>query len=152
LKKAEGKKIGRPTKYSASFVTIAKGMCELGATDPQIAEALGVNRYTLQRWRAKYKDFCAALKIGKASADDNVERSLFERAMGYSHEEDKIFLHAGVPVIVKTIKHYPPDPTALIFWLKNRRPEQWREKAKEDEETKETYAKMFAKLLEAMPQ
>jgi len=73
-------------------------------------------------------EFCNALKAGKSSADDRVERSLYERANGYTHVEDKIFMHEGQPVIVPTKKHYPPDTTAGIFWLKNRRAEDWREK------------------------
>lgn len=125
---------GRPTKYKAEFVKVVQSLCELGATDPQVAEAIGVNRATLYRWRAKYKDFCNALKVGKTSADDQVERSLYERATGYSHPEDRIFIHLGKPIVVPTVKYYPPDSTALIFWLKNRKPDVWREKSESEKD------------------
>ncbi len=53
---------------------------------------------------------------------------MYERATGYSHAEDKIFNDGGEPLIVPTTKHYPPDATSAIFWLKNRQPAKWRDK------------------------
>jgi len=103
-------------------------MCERGLTNDEIADVLDVDRSTLYRWAANHQKVCDSLKVGKAVSDNRVERSLYERAMGYTHEEDKIFQHNGEAVVVPTVKHYPPDTTAAIFWLKNRRPEQWRDK------------------------
>jgi len=68
------------------------------------------------------------LKRGKDKADTNVIESLYRRAIGYSHPEDKIFNNNGKALIVPTTKHYAPDTTAAIFWLKNRRPEEWRDR------------------------
>jgi hypothetical protein len=52
---------------------------------------------------------------------------LYQRAVGYTHDEEKIFLHEGKAVRVKTKKHYAPDATSAIFFLKNRQPQLWRD-------------------------
>ncbi len=122
---------GRPSQYNAkTYPKHAEKLCALGATDPELAEFFDVSPSTIDKWKARYPAFLQALKTGKANSDERVERSLYQRAMGYSHPEDKIFFPAGAaePVVVPTIKHYPPDTTAAIFWLKNRRPEVWRDK------------------------
>ena len=119
---------GRPTDYDPMFVEQARKLCELGAKDEEIADFFEVNVRTIYRWKNEHPEFCQSLKVGKDIADDLVERSLYQRALGSSHAEDKIFLHDGEPVIVPTVKHYAPDTTAAIFWLKNRRPERWRDK------------------------
>jgi hypothetical protein len=69
------------------------------------------------------------LKIGKAEADSRVERSLYERANGYTYDAVKIFMPAGAkkPIYAPYVEHMPPDPTSMIFWLKNRDPERWRD-------------------------
>lgn len=135
--------MGRPTSYKAEYAKQAEKLCKLGATDAELADFFDVNTTTIWRWRSRYPAFCNALKVGKANADDRVERSLYSRAMGYTHDEDKIFNAGGEPLIVPTTKHYPPDTTAAIFWLKNRRPDMWREK----QDGEETTAGIAAALL-----
>jgi hypothetical protein len=127
-KKVTKKKGGRPSKYKAEFCEQAFRLAELGATDVQIAEFFHVTDRTLDNWKEAHPEFFRSLKKGKAQPDDNVERSLFQRAMGYSHPEEKIFCSNGQVVRADTTKHYPPDTTACIFWLKNRRPDDWRDK------------------------
>jgi len=122
----EKKAMGRPTKFDPKFLPIVKKMAELGATDPEIAEALQIDVVTVWRWKCDNEDFCNALKVGKEHADERVKRALFSRALGYSHPEDDIKQVNGQIVITPTIKHYPPDTTACIFWLKNRLPEEFR--------------------------
>jgi hypothetical protein len=74
------------------------------------------------------EDFRNALKVGKAEADNRVERSLYESANGYSYDAVKIFCDKNGNVIkVPYVEHVPPDVTACIFWLKNRDPEHWRD-------------------------
>lgn len=120
--------MARPTKYKAEFAEQARKMCLLGATDKDLAGFFGVNELTINRWKKDHKEFCKSLKDGKDEADARVAERLFNRALGYSHPEDKIFNNNGEPMVVPTTKHYPPDTTACIFWLKNRQKERWRDK------------------------
>ena len=69
-----------------------------------------------------------SLKVGKDIPDQNVERSLYQRAIGYSHPDVDIRVVDGDVVQTEIVKHYPPDTTAAIFWLKNRKPKDWRDK------------------------
>ena len=120
---------GRPSKYREEFNEQAYRLCLLGATDQQLADFFGTKEQTINNWKNKYPSFFDALKAGKAQADANVASSLYSRAMGYEHDEDKIFLGKdNVPVVVPTKKRYPPDPTSMIFWLKNRQPQEWRDR------------------------
>ena len=121
---------GRPSQYCNDYAPRAKEMCLAGATDSDLAEEFEVSVTTIKNWKAKHPEFLAALKMPKSIADDRVERSLYERATGYSHDAVKIFLPAGAtqPVIVPYVEHVPPDATAMIFWLKNRRSKEWRDK------------------------
>jgi hypothetical protein len=120
--------MGRPSKFKAEFVRQAEKLAALGATDRDAAEFFGVNEATLNRWKLSHPEFCASLKVGKAAADDRVEQSLYRKATGYSFDAEKIFQYEGLPVRVAYVEHIPPSDTACIFWLKNRRPDQWRDK------------------------
>lgn len=120
---------GRPTKYLPEYVDVVYKLCLLGLKDVEIAKFFEVSDSTLALWKVEHQEFSDAQKRGKEDADKDVAVKLRDRALGYEHPEDKIFLGpGGVPVIVPTIKHYPPDPTAAIFWLKNRHPDKWRDK------------------------
>ncbi len=120
--------MGRPITYKPEYAAQAKRLCLLGATDVELADFFSVSRPTLDKWKHQYDEFFTSLKVGKAEADERVERSLFQRASGYSHESEKVFCQQGLVTKVKTVEHYPPDTVACIFWLKNRRPDLWREK------------------------
>ncbi len=98
-----------------------------GKTDAQVANIIGVSRRTIYNWRGENPEFFHSLKASKNIADDLVEASLFNRATGYSHIEEVCFSYKGDIVTHKTKKHYPPDTTAAIFWLKNRQPDRWRQ-------------------------
>jgi hypothetical protein len=126
------KKRGRPSKFDPKMLAQAKFLARRGCTDRDLAEFFGVDEKTINTWKAKHPEFLQSLKAGKHESDTAVERSLYERAMGYSHPEDKIFQYDGKPLVVPTVKHYPPDTVAAIFWLKNRRPERWREKVEHE--------------------
>jgi hypothetical protein len=118
---------GRPSVYKPEFADQARKLCLLGATDMEIADFFGVDTRTINRWKLKHDKFCQSLKSGKEQADDRVERSLFERATGYQHNEVDIRVVNGEIIQTPTIKHYPPDTVAAIFWLKNRRKDEWRD-------------------------
>lgn len=119
---------GRPTKYKAEYCEQAEKLCRLGATDRDIADFFGVSEATLNNWKLRYPEFLESLKRGKDEVDALVERSLFQRATGYSHPSEKVFQFQGQVIRAKTVEHYPPDTTAMIFWLKNRQPEKWRDR------------------------
>lgn len=121
---------GRPSKYDPAFVEQAAKLCALGATDEQIADFFGVAPSTLYLWKHGHPEFSEALKAGKAEADERVVRSLYQRAVGYEFDGVKVFMPAGAaaPVYAPIRERLHPDTTAAIFWLKNRRPEEWRDK------------------------
>ena len=121
---------GRPSKYKPEFVKIAETLSQFGATDAEMADAFDVDVRTLYRWRNEFPEFCHALKVGKEIADERVERSLYQKAIGYEQDEVKIFMPAGAdkPVYAPFVAKIAPDTTAAIFWLKNRKPAEWRDK------------------------
>lgn len=121
-------KKGRPTKYKNEYVDQAYKLCLLGATDRDLADFFAVDIATLYRWKTSHPTFCEALKEGKNYKDSQVEKSLLERATGYNCPETKVFCHNGEIITANVTRHYPPDPTSMIFWLKNRQPEKWRDK------------------------
>lgn len=119
---------GRPTKYDPKYAVQAAKLCALGATDAQMAEFFCVNISTITQWKLTHPEFSASIKDAKEAADQNVERSLYQRAMGYTHEEVDIRVIGQEIVQTPILKHYPPDTSAMIFWLKNRKKAEWRDK------------------------
>ena len=119
--------MARPTKFKQEFIAQAEKLCKLGATDMELADFFEVDVRTLQRWKCESEAFCHSIKAAKEIADDRVERSLFARANGYEHDEVDIRVVANAIVQTPIRKYYPPDTTAAIFWLKNRKPKEWRE-------------------------
>lgn len=119
---------GRPSAFDPKMCEQAYRLCLLGATDKQMADFFEVSEVTLNAWKKKHPEFLKSLNAGKQQADSEVGQSLFQRAMGYSHPEEKVFCNKGEIVRADTVKHYPPDTTACIFWLKNRQKENWRDR------------------------
>lgn len=124
----EGSQDGRPTKFKEEYCIQVEKLCKLGATDKEIADFFEVDLSTISNWKLYYPNFFESIKAGKQLADANVVDSLYKRAMGYSHEDVDIKMYEGNIIETKLIKHYPPDSTAMIFWLKNRQPGKWRDK------------------------
>lgn len=120
---------GRPSAFKPEYVEQVKKLCELGATDVEMADFFGVAVSTFYLWKNKQPDFSEALKTGKAAADERVERSLYHKATGYTFESEKVFQYQGQIIRAPFREHVPPDTTAMIFWLKNRRPDEWRDKS-----------------------
>ena len=116
---------GRPTVYSQKFVKTATMMCRRGATDGEIAEALGVTRFTVANWQARYSDFAEAFRLGREPADERVMRSAFERAVGYTFDSEKIVTVDKRVERVPIREHVPPDPGMIQYWLNNRRKHEW---------------------------
>ena len=100
-------KRGRKSAFRPEYVLIAKACARFGAIEEEIADELHINNATLDNWKKKYPEFLGALKAGKEASDDRVERSLYQLAIGWNGQ--------------------PPNVTAAIFWLKNRRRDRWRD-------------------------
>ena len=110
-----------------------KGWARDGLTDEQIAKNIGISKQTFYDWKKKYTDFSDSLKNGKEVIDRQVENALLKRAIGYEYEEISEKFEGGVLTERKvTKKQVVPDTTAQIFWLKNRKPSVWRDKAQVD--------------------
>ena len=120
--------VGRPTGYDPKYVVIAKKMAEMGATTADLANGFGVAISTINLWMVTHSEFSDAIKAGRKSADERVEHSLYQRATGYECDETDIRVVDGAIAMTPIRKVYPPDTTAAIFWLKNRTPEEWRDK------------------------
>jgi hypothetical protein len=124
---------GRPTEYRQEYVQQVADMAERGATDTEIADALDVSVRTLYRWKALHDDFRQVLKIAKEVADERVEQSLYHRALGFERDAVKIFCSKdGEVTTVPFREQVAPDTTACIFWLKNRKRSEWRDKVEHE--------------------
>ncbi|MGO1069308.1 hypothetical protein [Lysobacter sp. CA199] len=135
-------KTGRPTAFKSEFTAQATKLAAIGATDAEIADFFEVSVRTLYRWAQGDDEFRHALKLGKEPADDRVERALFERARGYAYTEQQAIKVKRVRYgktgkrtseiesveVVEVRRQAPPDTVACIFWLKNRRRKDWRDK------------------------
>lgn len=99
-----------------------------GLTDEQIAKNMDISTSTLYNWKKAHLEILEALKRGKDVVDIEVENALLKRALGYEYiEYSEEHSDDGIK-IKKTTKQVVPDTTAQIFWLKNRRPDLWRDK------------------------
>jgi len=118
---------GAPTKYKDDYAKQASNLCWLGATNADLARSFGVAVSTIDKWLSVHEEFSGAIKKAREEADLKVTKSLFQRAVGYSHPDTHFSNFQGEVTATPTTKHYPPETTAAIFWLKNRRPDEWRE-------------------------
>ena len=110
---------------------LLEGWARDGLTDEQIAKNIGINRTTLYDWKKKEVNIADALKKGKEVIDFEVENALLKRALGYEYEEETY--ENGI-LTKKVKKQVPPDTTAQIFWLKNRKPNNWKDRIETDED------------------
>lgn len=121
--------MGAPKKYDPkTFPKTARFLAQRGATLAEIADCFGVCTRTINRWQIEYPELQQAIDSGGGDMfNPRVERSLAERAMGYSVDVEECFVVDGEVVKQTVRKHYPPDTTAGIYWTKNRDPERWRD-------------------------
>jgi hypothetical protein len=133
--------MARPTIFKPEYVEQVRALSRHGMTDAEMADFLKVGLRTFHRWKLDHPDFAEALKVGKEVADERVKESLYRRACGYTHPAQKIMQYEGKPVVVDYVEHYPPDTVAGIFWLKNRCPEDWRDKRDVEVDVTEDVAK-----------
>ena len=112
-----------------------EGWARDGLINEQIAQNIGITATTLYEWKNKFPEISEALKRGKDVIDRQVENSLLKRALGYEHTEttreavkDPESGNIEMRVTKEVTKTVIPDTTAQIFWLKNRKPDKWRDK------------------------
>jgi len=122
--------LGRPSKFKDVVPSLKQieRMAAKGFTNMDFAEVLGVSHSTIDAWLAERPDFSGAIKRGRDIADRKVEKSLYQRALGFKHKAVKIFQYEGVPVLQEYMEQYPPDTMAAMYWLNNRQPKDWRHK------------------------
>ncbi|UXD81538.1 hypothetical protein D6890_001 [Lactococcus phage D6890] len=107
-----------------------QGWARDGLTEEQIAHNMGIAVSTLGNWKKSHLEILEALKKGKEVVDIQVENALLKRALGYEFVEiTKELTDAGLLVTKEVTKQQAPDTTAAIFWLKNRKPNEWRDKS-----------------------
>lgn len=125
-------KVGRPTRYQAQYAEQARKLCLLGYTDVELAGFFEISERTLNTWKKTHGEFLQSIKKGKDIADGEVGEKLYDRAMGYSHDDVHISSYEGEITQTSIVKHYPPDPTSMIFWLKNRQKAKWRDRVAQE--------------------
>jgi len=126
-KKKEPLPNGRPTKYNRAYNVQAYKLCLLGAIDQELADFFEVDEGTLNNWKNKHPTFKAAIKKGKLTADAEVANALYERAIGYEHDDVHISVYEGTPIITPIKKKYAPDTKAALSWLQIRQLNKWKE-------------------------
>jgi transcriptional regulator with XRE-family HTH domain len=151
-------KVGRPKKYDPKVTPqLAKWMRRSGLTDEQMSKELGISVATIHNWKNKYPEFLESLKESKDFVDSLVEDCLLKRALGFDYEEVKMIAkkeesgESKVTRIEKIKKKVVPDTTAQIFWLKNRKPGQWREKVETSGKHAESLAETLSKMADRLP-
>ena len=133
------KKVGRRGKYedwlTEDGLLKVQGWARDGLSNEQIAHNIGINKDTLYEWQKRFSDFSDALKKGKEVVDREVENAMLKRALGYEYDEvtqepvtDKDTGITEMRVTKVVTKQIVPDVTAQIFWLKNRKPAEYRDK------------------------
>jgi hypothetical protein len=133
---------GRPSLYKPEYADIAHNYCLLGATNDELADFFEVSARTLDDWLKAHPDFAQAVRNGRDAADASIARRLYQRAVGYDYDTQKIFVYRGEAVKVDHTVHLPPDVGACIFWLRNRRRRQWMERARPEPESELTFAEL----------
>lgn len=125
---------GRPSiRYDPELhPAFARALAIDGLTNAEIADKLSIGLTTLKKWKNKYPEFATSIKEGKEPANSKVEMALYKKALGFEVTETRAVVvgtgeYAQVEYVEET-RYIPPDNTACIFWLKNRRPDKWRDK------------------------
>lgn len=120
---------GRISGYKNEFARQAGHLCNLGASTNDLAKFFQVSSDTIYRWAVEYKEFAKAVKVGKDIADERVIMSLYNKTLGFEKViEKEIIAKDGSVKTVKDKIYIPPSDGAIMFWLKNRRRHEWRDR------------------------
>jgi hypothetical protein len=133
--------------YKDEYPSIAEKATRVGFTVKELAALFDVKPSKINTWILRHPEFAAAVRMGRGQADDRVERNLFERACGYEYLAEKPMNVGGKIEIAQYKEHVKPDIIAQIFWLKNRRPENWRDVQQHEHGNAGEFASMDDKQL-----
>lgn len=137
--------MARPEKYKPEFCNTARDLLANGATEEFVAIELGISLASLKNYKNKYPEFLAAIRAGLDIQVSNVEGALYKRAVGYAAPDTKAQWvqdsDGGHWKYAEMEKHYPPDEPSIRFYLKNKKPDEWKDRrdmalGSEDEEGK----------------
>jgi hypothetical protein len=128
---------GPDSQFKPEYCDLARRVAMLGATNDDLAGILGVCRRTIGNWLQEYPEFKTAVEEGKLDADAKVAEKLYQRATGYERPAVRFFASPDGPKGMKYTYHHPPDTAAAIFWLRNRRRADWRERVEHHHTTSE---------------
>lgn len=120
---------GRPSKYHSNVepkLLLIEAWARDGVTEADICKNLDVNNTSWIEYKKEYPELAKALKNGREVIDVMVENALLKAALGYEYTEEELNKMTGKPIELRKTAH--PNTTALIFWLKNRKPKEWRDK------------------------
>lgn len=118
-----------------------------GLTEKQIAKKMRITEQTLNVWKKKYNSLSESLKRGKEPVDCEVENALLKRALGYRYDE--VTYECGIET-KRVTKEVVPDVGAQAFWLKNRKPDKWRDKPKDEESDEQARLTKLDRLIEGI--
>jgi hypothetical protein len=119
--------------YSNDFPRQARELCNLGASDVELADFFRISVRLLHLWMVQHPEFGAAVHDQGEYQDKRVRRTLYQRALGFYVQAEKVFLSKEGEIVRTTIQEYvPPDPACLKFWLTNRQPADWKERSDDD--------------------
>jgi hypothetical protein len=154
--------VAKPTKseieyQKANMVGIKTLIAEEHYEDKFVCKVLGISPQVWLQWQKLHPEFKQALKDWKKLATKQIERKLFERAVGYDYESEKLFCYEGVVVRAETVEHVPPDIAAVKMWLTNQSNGEWKDKVEASVDATGTLAELINKargrsgLAEAKP-
>lgn len=158
-KQPTGSKKARPVRMTDwetdDKLTLLQGWARNGLTQEQIAKNVGCASTTLSSWKSKSDKISEALKKGTEVVDLEVENALLKRALGYKSQNKQTFINVNAKGqksqrIIVTENEVPPDTTAIVFWLKNRRPDKWRKMAPAFERKTEAEARKLEAEIEKL--
>lgn len=155
----------RPNSFKAEYEEQVYKLALLGLKDTEIAKYFDIAERTLNYWKKKYPAFLQSLKKGRANADGEVVKSLYNRAVGarikveqaikvkevFYNDNGKKYKEKEKVEIVELTQEVPPDTTACIYWLKNRQSDKWRDKIEHlGSDNTETTQEAFLKHLKEL--
>lgn len=137
---------GRPTSYRHEYAKIAGIMLRRGATISELADAFGVSNRCIHFWQSQHEEFFQQFLQLSEGSIARAERSLADRAAGYTFDAVKVFNNKGVPVIVQVREHVPPDISAIKYLLTAKRPKEWQVKDTVEVTGDDVFREIFIKM------